>query len=37
MRAAYDALDEPTKAEVEDLVCEHSLIYSRDAMGFTAD
>ena len=29
MRAAYDALDAATKAEVEDLVCEHSLIFSR--------
>jgi len=36
MRAAYDALDERTKAEVEDLVCLHSLIYSREAIGFTA-
>jgi alpha-ketoglutarate-dependent 2,4-dichlorophenoxyacetate dioxygenase len=36
MRAAYDALDPRTKAEVEDLVCEHSLIYSRAAIGFTA-
>jgi alpha-ketoglutarate-dependent 2,4-dichlorophenoxyacetate dioxygenase len=35
MRAAYDALDEATKAEIEDLVCEHSLIYSRGALGFT--
>ena len=35
MRAAYDALDDATKAEVEDLVCEHSLIYSRGALGFT--
>ncbi|MBO0737268.1 MAG: TauD/TfdA family dioxygenase [Alphaproteobacteria bacterium] len=35
MRAAYDALDRRTKAEVEDLVCEHSLIYSREAIGFT--
>jgi alpha-ketoglutarate-dependent 2,4-dichlorophenoxyacetate dioxygenase len=34
MRAAYDALDEETKAEIEDLVCEHSLIYSREAIGF---
>ena len=34
MRAAYDALDEKTKAEVEDLVCEHSLIYSREQLGF---
>src|SRR5438270_5498958 len=35
MRAAYDALDPRTKAEIEDLVCEHSLIYSRQAIGFT--
>lgn len=35
MRAAYDALDEETKAEVPDLVCEHSLIYSRGSLGFT--
>ena len=35
MRAAYDALDEATKAEIEDLVCEHSLIYSRGQLGFT--
>ncbi len=35
MRAAYDALDEATKREVEDLVCEHSLIYSRGTLGFT--
>jgi alpha-ketoglutarate-dependent 2,4-dichlorophenoxyacetate dioxygenase len=35
MRGAYDALDARTKAEVEDLVCEHSLIYAREAIGFT--
>jgi alpha-ketoglutarate-dependent 2,4-dichlorophenoxyacetate dioxygenase len=35
MRAAYDALDAATKAEIEDLVCEHSLIHSRGLMGFT--
>jgi alpha-ketoglutarate-dependent 2,4-dichlorophenoxyacetate dioxygenase len=35
MRAAYDALDDRTKAEIEDLVCEHSLMYSRAAIGFT--
>ena len=35
MRAAYAALDEATKAEIEDLVCEHSLIYSRGQLGFT--
>ncbi|MBN9487549.1 MAG: TauD/TfdA family dioxygenase [Alphaproteobacteria bacterium] len=35
MRAAYDALDTRTKTEIEDLVCEHSLIYSRGQLGFT--
>jgi len=35
MRAAYDALDAGTKADIEDLVCEHSLIYSRGTLGFT--
>ncbi len=35
MRAAYDALDERTKEEVENLICEHSLIYSRGLLGFT--
>jgi alpha-ketoglutarate-dependent 2,4-dichlorophenoxyacetate dioxygenase len=35
MRAAYDALDDRTKNEVEDLVCEHSLMFSRQAIGFT--
>jgi alpha-ketoglutarate-dependent 2,4-dichlorophenoxyacetate dioxygenase len=35
MRAAYDALDSRTKAEIEDLVCEHSLLYSRGQLGFT--
>jgi alpha-ketoglutarate-dependent 2,4-dichlorophenoxyacetate dioxygenase len=35
MRAAYDALDARGKSEVEDLVCEHSLIYSREAIGLT--
>jgi len=34
MRAAYDALDDRTKVEVEELVCEHSLMYSRGALGF---
>lgn len=34
MRAAYDALDAETKAEIEDLVCEHSLMYSRGSLGF---
>jgi alpha-ketoglutarate-dependent 2,4-dichlorophenoxyacetate dioxygenase len=35
MRAAYDALDDRTKQEVQGLVCEHSLIYSRQQVGFT--
>ena len=35
MRAAYDALDAATRAEIEDLVCEHSLLYSRGTLGFT--
>jgi alpha-ketoglutarate-dependent 2,4-dichlorophenoxyacetate dioxygenase len=34
MRAAYDALDAETKAEVEGLVCEHSQIYLRQQLGF---
>ena len=34
MRAAYDALDEATRREVDGLVCEHSLMYSRGALGF---
>jgi len=34
MRAAYDALDDDTRAEIEDLICEHSLIYSRSLLGF---
>jgi alpha-ketoglutarate-dependent 2,4-dichlorophenoxyacetate dioxygenase len=34
MRAAYDALDDETKREIEDHVCEHSLMYSRGSLGF---
>ena len=34
MRAAYDALDDDTKREIEGLVCEHSLMYSRGSLGF---
>ena len=34
MRAAWDALDAGTQAEIEDLVCEHSLMYSRGSLGF---
>jgi alpha-ketoglutarate-dependent 2,4-dichlorophenoxyacetate dioxygenase len=34
MRAAYDALDDETRAEIEDMICEHSLLYSRGSLGF---
>jgi alpha-ketoglutarate-dependent 2,4-dichlorophenoxyacetate dioxygenase len=34
MRAAYDALDDDVKAEINDLVCEHSQQYSRGVLGF---
>ena len=34
MRAAYDALDDRTKAEIETLVTEHSNAYSREIIGF---
>src|SRR3954462_10706300 len=34
IRAAYDALDDDTKAEIEDMICEHSLMYSRGSLGF---
>ena len=33
MRAAYDTLDAATKALIEDLICEHSLMYSRGSLG----
>ncbi len=36
MRAAYDALDDTTKAEVEELITEHSIVYSREQIGFAA-
>ena len=35
MVAAYDALDADTRAQVEDLVCEHSQVFSRQQLGFT--
>jgi alpha-ketoglutarate-dependent 2,4-dichlorophenoxyacetate dioxygenase len=34
MRAAYDALDDETKHEIGDLICEHSLMFSRGSLGF---
>lgn len=36
MRAAWDALPDRSKAKVKDLVCWHSLIYSRAQLGFDA-
>ena len=35
MPAAYDALDDVIKKEIEELVTEHSLIYSRGLLGFS--
>jgi len=37
MRAAYDALDDDTKAEIADLITEHSNAYSRETIGFMRD
>lgn len=34
MRAAWDALGEDRKREIEDLVAEHSIFHSRQIMGF---
>jgi alpha-ketoglutarate-dependent 2,4-dichlorophenoxyacetate dioxygenase len=35
MRAGWDSLDPETQAACEDLICEHSQIYSRQILGFT--
>ncbi len=35
MRAAYDALDDATKALVKDLITEHSIAFSRNELGFS--
>jgi alpha-ketoglutarate-dependent 2,4-dichlorophenoxyacetate dioxygenase len=35
MRAAHEALDAEGKAEVRDLICQHSQIFSRGTLGFT--
>lgn len=37
MRAAYDGLDDATKREIADLVCEHSIVFSREQIGFAVD
>ena len=34
MRAAYDNLNRKLKSKIKDIVCEHSLIYSRQRLGF---
>ena len=34
MRAAYDNLDLKDKNKIEEMICEHSLIYSRQRLGF---
>jgi alpha-ketoglutarate-dependent 2,4-dichlorophenoxyacetate dioxygenase len=35
MREAFDTLDPETRTECEELVCEHSQLYSRGILGFT--
>ena len=35
LRAAYDALTEAQKQRIDGLVAEHSLVYSRERMGYT--
>jgi alpha-ketoglutarate-dependent 2,4-dichlorophenoxyacetate dioxygenase len=35
LRAAYDDLPETLKAQIEGLVAEHSILYSRSTIGFT--
>lgn len=37
MRAAYDALDDATKAEIENLITEHSIVFSREQLGFKVE
>ena len=34
MRSAYDNLDDKTKSKIDTMICEHSLIYSRQRLGF---
>jgi len=34
MRAAWDALPEKIRAEIRNYVCDHSLLYSREQLGF---
>ena len=34
MRSAYDSLESRTKKKIDTMICEHSLIYSRQRLGF---
>ena len=34
MRDAYDCLEKNFKSKIENMICEHSLIYSRQRLGF---
>ena len=34
MREAYDCLDDNMKSKIRNMICEHSLIYSRQRLGF---
>jgi len=34
MRCAYDTLERPVKLKIRNLICEHSLLYSRQRLGF---
>ena len=34
MRSAYDDLDIEIKSKINDLICEHTLIFSREKLGF---
>ncbi|MBA3727446.1 MAG: TauD/TfdA family dioxygenase [Armatimonadetes bacterium] len=35
LRAAYDSLEQVTKEQIEDLVAEHSIFFSRSLVGYT--
>ena len=37
MRAAYDALDNATKTLVDDMIVEHSIVFSREQIGFRVE
>ena len=37
MRSAYDDLDIEIKSKINDLICEHTLIFSREKLGFNME